>query len=55
MNLFGLGPRVEAEAGQARMNFNDLANLLDNDGRNQAERDTLVKINFLLKVISRMR
>merc|ERR1712018_792431 len=37
MNLFGLGPRVEAEAGQARMNFNDLANLLDNDGNLQNE------------------
>ena len=35
MNLFGLQPQIEAEAGQARMNFNDLANLLDNDGMNE--------------------
>merc|ERR1711997_1427432 len=37
MNLFGLQPQIEAEAGQARMNFNDLANLLDNDGNLQNE------------------
>ena len=35
MNLFGLQP--QPEAGQARMNFNDLANLLDNDGNLQNE------------------
>ena len=35
MNLFGL--QAQPEAGQARMNFNDLANLLDNDGNLQNE------------------
>ena len=35
MNLFGL--QAQPVARQARMNFNDLANLLDNDGNLQNE------------------
>ena len=35
MNIFGL--HQQHEAGEARMNFMDLANLLDNDGNLQNE------------------
>ena len=38
MNLFGLTPQQPpAEAGEARMNMMDMANLLDNDGNLQNE------------------
>ena len=37
MNLFGLNPQPPSEAGEARMNMMDLANLLDNDGNLQNE------------------
>ena len=37
MNLFGLTPQQPSEAGEARMNMMDLANLLDNDGNLQNE------------------
>ena len=38
MNLFGLTPQQPpSEAGKARMNMMDMANLLDNDGNLQNE------------------
>ena len=39
MNLFGFTPQQQppAEAGEARMNMMDMANLLDNDGNLQNE------------------